>query len=296
MQMNKKVTVGMKERAAQLNSLLLAQGAGFEVDYISVWKNNRKIDGYVLKSKYYNCVPTIYYDDNWYQKSDEEVVDYLKQSVEKYSCQLDVTHFLSKDYILSHILPRVVASHNKDDLQKQEIVYTRFLDMCVVFYIPLDSFCGDDGIGSFQMTNRIMEQIGITLNEMYNASVHNLEAQIELKNMSEVLGYMMDEEEAEKFDLGYCPMWVCTNKSKIYGAATMLCPSVLCELKKKIGEQYVILPSSIHEIIAIPYDDTTDQAKEYASMVREINNTQVRIEDRLTDSVYIVRNQTIEKV
>ena len=54
-----------------------------------------------------------------------------------------------------------------------------------------------------------------------------------------------------------------------------------------IGRKTAILPSSVHECIAVPYEDEND-LYEYQKMVKEVNDTCVSEEERLTDSVYII--------
>jgi hypothetical protein len=49
-----------------------------------------------------------------------------------------------------------------------------------------------------------------------------------------------------------------------------------------------MLPSSIHEVIIIPYIDSSMTIEEFSSMVSEINNTQVSPEERLTDKAYLI--------
>ena len=58
----------------------------------------------------------------------------------------------------------------------------------------------------------------------------------------------------------------------------------LHELAEKIGSDLYILPSSIHEVIAVSADFGSPD--ELAEMVYEINMDQVDINDRLSNQVY----------
>ena len=60
-----------------------------------------------------------------------------------------------------------------------------------------------------------------------------------------------------------------------------------------IGRKTAILPSSVHECIAVPYEDESD-LYEYQKMVKEVNDTCVSEEERLTDSVYIIDDGKLE--
>ena len=66
---NNLVTVDMAARAEKLNNLLLAQEEGFRIEYSRVWKNNRELEGYVLRTEGSNVAPTVYREDGWYQNT-----------------------------------------------------------------------------------------------------------------------------------------------------------------------------------------------------------------------------------
>ena len=52
-----------------------------------------------------------------------------------------------------------------------------------------------------------------------------------------------------------------------------------------LGNDFFILPSSIHEMLILPDDGQVD-AEMLKDMVKEVNATQVAPEERLTDDVY----------
>ena len=79
-------------------------------------------------------------------------------------------------------------------------------------------------------------------------------------------------------------MYVITNESKLYGAASILYEEPLHELAEKFGSDLYILPSSVHEVIAVSAD--MGSPDDLAEMVYEINMEQVDIDDRLSNQVY----------
>ena len=60
---------------------------------------------------------------------------------------------------------------------------------------------------------------------------------------------------------------------------------------EKLGDDYYVLPSSIHECMILPAGLRPDP-KELQDMVREINLTQVEPEEILADSVYRYERHT----
>lgn len=290
--MNENLVIGMAERAAQLNDLLLAQEADFELDYVRVWKNNTELEGYTLKSPKHNCAPTIYFNENWFNQSDEDVVEYLKDMYRIHSLDFDASQLTNREYILANILPRMVSEDNEAELVNRGIAHIKFLDMFILFYVPVSDLVGNDEMASVQVTEMLLSTAKISLEEAYKASLENLENNVEIKTMEEVLFGEMGIESSE-FSESQIPMWICSTKNRIQGAASMLCASVLSTLEERIGGRVAILPSSIHECIAVPYN-LEDELQMYLSLVKEVNSTTVSSEERLTDSVYYVENQKLQ--
>ncbi|MDE7404300.1 MAG: hypothetical protein K2M81_04265, partial [Lachnospiraceae bacterium] len=96
---------------------------------------------------------------------------------------------------------------------------------------------------------------------------------------------LLDEVCMQELTQTKMPMYVLTNKQKLYGAACMLYPGVLKTFAEKIQRDFYILPSSIHEVILVPADADTDKEALH-EIVTEINRTQVAEEEVLADSVY----------
>ena len=79
-------------------------------------------------------------------------------------------------------------------------------------------------------------------------------------------------------------MWVISNERKINGAVTMLYEDKLHSLAESMGTDLYILPSSIHEVIAVSTE--TGRPEELAQMVSETNRHEVRPGERLSNQVY----------
>ena len=69
------------------------------------------------------------------------------------------------------------------------------------------------------------------------------------------------------------------------GAGVLAYQNFMDQAAEKLGGDFFVLPSSIHEILLIP-DNGEMVVEELKSMVHEVNLTQVKPEERLTDSVY----------
>lgn len=113
-----------------------------------------------------------------------------------------------------------------------------------------------------------------------------------VKSMDEVIKEMfvadgMPPEVADMM-IGEIPpergMWIISNERGTNGAASMLYENELHKLSVQLGTDLFILPSSIHEVIAVPADDL--EPEELAQMVSEINMGQVALGERLSNQVY----------
>lgn len=113
-----------------------------------------------------------------------------------------------------------------------------------------------------------------------------------IKGMSQVMEEMfvkegMPEELAELY-IGAMSknelMYVITNEYGMNGAVSMLYEEGLHELSKKLGSDLYIMPSSIHESIAISADNHNPY--ELAEMVRDVNMGEVELGERLSNQVY----------
>ena len=84
---------------------------------------------------------------------------------------------------------------------------------------------------------------------------------------------------------------ILTNRSGVYGASAILYEGVLKNIAQRLGSDLVILPSSVHEVILLPYEDER-RMEGLERMVREINQTVLPEEEVLSDQVYVYNRET----
>ena len=82
-------------------------------------------------------------------------------------------------------------------------------------------------------------------------------------------------------------------ENNISGASVILNKPALRECSNLIGGDYIIIPSSTMEVIAVPADiDATEEA--ILEMVEQVNATAVEAQDVLSNSVYRYNAETEE--
>lgn len=80
------------------------------------------------------------------------------------------------------------------------------------------------------------------------------------------------------------PMYCLTNGNRSNGASLIFHDDILEKIGKVIRSDYYVLPSSLHEVLILP-DSTEMPIADMTAMVREINEFQVAVEDRLSDKI-----------
>lgn len=101
--------------------------------------------------------------------------------------------------------------------------------------------------------------------------------------------YRIVHQWANDYDQSTCNTYIrniCPeNPGKMNGAASIFYDEALAGLAEQVGTDLFILPSSVHECIAVSTEMGTPEM--LAEMVQEVNGTQVSEEEQLSDHVYL---------
>nr|MCR5776075.1 DUF5688 family protein [Lachnospiraceae bacterium] len=110
-----------------------------------------------------------------------------------------------------------------------------------------------------------------------------------IEGMATVLAKSLGAEDIGMLGLDIPPeqeqMFVATVKGNTHGASVLAYEDFMDKAAEKLGGDFFILPSSLHEVILIP-DNGQFEVDTLKAMVKDINESQVAPEDRLTNSVY----------
>ena len=83
----------------------------------------------------------------------------------------------------------------------------------------------------------------------------------------------------------YIPMYLLTNRLKIYGASVILYENLLEKIAEELDSSYIVIPSSVHEVLIVPVPNN-DEIEIYNNMVQEVNATQLPKDEILSDHAY----------
>ena len=300
-------TIGTMEAFAETVKAAMEAVYGSEcaVEVNKLVKNNGlHLTGIVIRSRDRNMAPTIYLDgyfaDYKEGRTMENICKEIVQVYEKNKVQEDfsvesVTDFnRAKDRICFKLVNR-----EKNAELLSDAPYVEYRDLAVIFYILVSK--DNTGTASITVRNTLLEMWGVDTDTLYDLAKKNTQRLFRgrvssmMEVMAEIIGDSadtLDEGMVEAFfdmdvyeDSAF-PMYVATNVSKMNGACILLYDGVLEKFAEKIGGDFYILPSSVHEVLFVPVNRDMD-ARYLIEMVREVNATQVAPDEVLSDNVYM---------
>lgn len=80
-------------------------------------------------------------------------------------------------------------------------------------------------------------------------------------------------------------LYVLSNPVGVNGAACMTYPHVIKDFSQQLNQDILILPSSIHEVLLVA-DCENYNYEDMSLLVKDINETEVSVEDRLSNQIY----------
>ena len=268
---------------------------GMEVRVDSVERINRKLDGLKLYQDGNKSFvsPTVYISDMYkeYLKTGDlqETIQNAADTMDRVCRQSVVS--LDKSKAQDNIIFQLVNTVQNEDILKN-MPHREFQDLSIIYrwVVSVD----ERGMSSTMINNNLAKELGMGEEQLFKAAAENTRRILPpvVQSMNEVIMDMfmadgMPKELAEQMIGEQVPemtMWVISNERKIDGAASMLYEDKLHNLAEKVGTDLYILPSSVHEVIAVSVE--MGEPEELARMVSEINMDQVDISERLSNQVY----------
>lgn len=275
-------------------------GDAYEIQVIKVTKNNDvELTGVALTRQGDSIFPTIYLENLYTDYREGESLEVLADKIinchEEQSMALDLEMDFFRDYdrVKDRIFYKLV-SFEKNKKYLEDAPYLRWHDLAITFYYAVE----EDVVRGASITIRREHMLmwKQDVETLYETAKRNTE-----RDMPEMLISMRDlvldmmgkgiqgEEKPQ--------MYVLTNHRKRFGAAALLYSEEIKKLAERLSCDLLILPSSVHEVLLIPDDQSQDYAF-YRQMVSDVNKTQVEPEEVLSDRLYRYcrNNSEIEEI
>ena len=205
--------------------------------------------------------------------------------------EINVEDLTNYDEMKSKLAMEVVSADRNAEML-ENVPHEQMEDMAVVYRLIL----GQDSEGrsvlvtndlTVLVTNDLMEQFGVTHEQLHEDAMINAPEirPSEIRGISVVMTEMMGPGMIPEIDPADEQMFVAGVSDNFYGAGVIAYPNFFEDAAEKLGGDFYVLPSSIHEVLLVR-DNGEMTAKDLEAMVREVNATQVAPEEQLTDHVY----------
>ncbi|MCR4752028.1 MAG: DUF5688 family protein [Eubacterium sp.] len=260
----------------EVNSILAEHGSDIR---LVIQKNSNKDvcrQGIIVQNGMAKQNPVIYPSMDFLTGNAEEIAKQVQDFYDTHAITINVKPLLEAGHIRSAIRPRLLSIDNRSDLQNRNLALTEYVGgLVIAFYLPT----GDNGY--LQITNAILEQAGMSVEQALACAVQNIEPDITFQPLSEKLGELSEMDPS----LYTSPLWILSTSDSYNGAAAILSDPWRKKISTQLGGDFFVLPSSRHEMLVFRDDGWTDAAMLY-NMVSEINLSLLQAEDFLIDQVF----------
>lgn len=278
-----------KRKREEVIAVLKEMDIPYEIDSTDVIKmNDMHLYGIVFQQG--DIGKTLYIND--FAGTDISAAEIAEELLTACETSADVPPFemmdgLTLNQSISDISEHLYVALVGDDRNKE------FLDQVVsmragsgLSFICQIRYEAGDGFLSTTVTKELAESNNWDVEELFTLAAANssekdpailcrMNDALFMNNRSDLL---MTEEEISG------EMLILSNRTGLYGAATLFLPGIVDRIHEKIGEAFFAIPSSVHEFIIIPESSGMTMPM-LNSMCREANESVVRYNEVLSDNV-----------
>lgn len=256
--------------------------------HTNVKNNGVRRSGIMISEKGINISPTIYLEEYFHQfrmgypleQIAKDIVG-LYEKIRFQNSWEDGEKVKDYEFVKDKIIYRLIGREENQELLK-EIPYKSYLDLAIIYYVLLE--VDEYGMASMMVRAEHMDMWKVTEEDLYYRACKNTQELLPYEFapmrtvIEELLGLGMEEGPAEK-------MYILSNEMRSYGAAALIYPDCLRKIGGVVGENFFVIPSSVHETIIVAESEAPGR-EELRSMIEEINETQVEAEEVLSDRAY----------
>lgn len=282
-----------------------------EISIQQVVKNNDVVlDGLSIRNPDSNLSPNIYLNPLYeqYQKGRnlDELVSgiadtYIEnmEPIENRTFQVQIEDIKNYEVVKGEIFPRLV-NLEKNTTRLQNVPYMQREDLAITYHVKVSG--NRDSIGSLMITNELMEVYGVTKEKLHTQAMENMDrlsppvflplGEMIVDVMTEDFGRNegVSQEEAKEYVKDMIPtggpnVYCLTNQYKMNGAVGIMSESIQQMVADRVGGDYYVLPSSVHEVLIVPQSAGMDP-EELTDMVNTVNEGCVMQDEILSDHVY----------
>ena len=278
----------------------------YKVTVKKVLKNNGvTLTGILIQEQGYNISPVLYLDEYYEMYQSGTDIEELSRDIaglylRNRPCPtFDTESIVDWEKAKEQVCLRLVNAKKNRELLKT-VPYRPFLDLAVVYYIPIHENIGEHANASLTVTENLMGTWGVDEAALHARASQNTPLLLGSRirplidvirgfiqkphpgNCAEKLEDCFTEIEGPKS--GIPELYVASNNTGAYGAAVLLNGDLLEQFAARCGGSFLILPSSTHELLFLSAKE--DYKASLSEMVKHINKTVLNAEEILSESVY----------
>ena len=262
-----------KEFVAEVQKLM---GKQYDVVDTSVMKNNgMTLEGVSIKKTGENVASNIYVSAGMMPEDVVRTYEEHESEKDEIAGIVGGKNMLNREYVLKNVIPSLINRERNEERLK-ELVHEPYADLEMVFRVKINE------TSSYLFKNEHLGHCGLSKEEVYSAAMENIQGKCRIWSMAEMFKAM-----GAPFNIDDdFPMLIITNESRVNGASAILDKKLIEDLHERVGENFVVIPSSVHEMLILPKEQAED-LKMIADMIVEVNRTEVEKDEFLSDNAYI---------
>lgn len=303
----------INEFAKEMKGYLEQWGPFYQYEVVTVPKNNLMLTGINVRD-HSNVGATFYLEDSYEEFNQGKLLEALAMELfgtinqtmaekPEFDPNLMMDWEVVKDRVFLKLI-RIIGN----EAFLSNCIWESFLDLAIVPYVNIGKDMNTPCIKEDLLSIWCVEHETVMETGRENMWGKKLPVLSSMDSMMEVLiredlarctGSRPEDVEDEAVQtilrgmgmepMGENPMTILTTADRVFGAYYLADPKAL-PLFRSLSEKYsgtdlIILPSSVHELIIIPWTDSDMDS--YRVMVQEVNAAEVTPEERLSDSVYL---------
>lgn len=264
-----------------------------------VLKNNGTVyEGLVICDPILNISPMIYLHPFYQQYcSGTALEDIYEKILDTYQNNLpvndfDISTFCDYEKAKERIVLKLINAKRNDNLLKQ-VPHILFHDLAIVFLCAVNDF--SEEYATILIHNSHMHNWNVKVEDLYELAKDNSSRLLppRMDNLHDIFEMITSESLEFLDDL---QAYILTNKLRIHGATCMVYPGILEEISDLFDDDLIILPSSIHDLLVFPKSNIPEEysLSYFKEMIQEVNQTQLRDVEILSDHPYWYHRDTKE--
>ncbi|MCD8371601.1 MAG: DUF5688 family protein [Clostridiales bacterium] len=204
--------------------------------------------------------------------------------------------------VLENLRCRLINYPANEDMLKEQ-VFRKVSDLALVLEVVIDG--GDEDSMRMRVDRKLIREWGVPGEKLIEQALENGNRKnpAQFSSLETVLNRIWLKQQGETGSLGQqiqealriasdgesdLRVYVLTVKNGAFGAVAALYPGCLDTIAQGLRTDLLILPSSIHEVMVVPYPEWGD-LDDFRGMVRSVNRGYLDMEDWLSDQVYVFR-------